>query len=187
MRVISGTVAVLASSLVLCGAALAQDAEPSKYFAHIGLNRSVSSTVRGSLSDTGVAAGAGLIVRNSIVRDAGAQTSVDLDFLRLNGNGDRLDTAGLTYAVRIPYGSGNDDTKPYYGLGLGWFRSEARSGVPDSTDRSTATARATNFGAKFLFGANVGGKAFAEASYIVSGDLASTNANSVNFTVGLRF
>ncbi|MFM7319985.1 MAG: hypothetical protein ACKO5K_00495 [Armatimonadota bacterium] len=188
MRLISGGLAALSLAIVLGRPVAAQDASPSKYFAHVGFNRALSSSVRNALSDTGVAAGAGLVLRNGLVRTEGSQSSVEIDFLRNSANGDRLDTAGLAYTVRIPTGAGNDDTKPYYGLGLGWYRSEAKAtSQGTSGSPTTITEKATNFGAKFLVGANVGGKAFAEASYILSGKVAGEKTDSVNFTVGLRF
>jgi len=183
MRLIPVAISALTLAIVVGRPAAAQDAAPSKYFAHVGFNRALSNTVRDALSDTGVAAGAGLILRNGIVRSDGAQTSLDFDFLRNSASGNRLDTAGLAFTVRIPTGAGNDATKPYYGLGLGWYRSEAKGSI----EGTTVTERSTNFGTKFLLGANVGGKAFAEASYIVSGKLAGEKTDSVNFTVGLRF
>lgn len=184
MRIINGAVATMAIALLLGSVANAQDETPKRFFVHVGVSRANNGDVRDATQETGIAAGAGyLFASPNLIKNLNATESIDLDFLRSSGNGNSLQTAGLAYTVRIPIGEGQSSTRPYYGIGLGFYRSEAKEDTSGSSDKATKT----NFGGKLLVGANIGGSAFVEASYLLSGKVEDVKTDTVNLTVGLRF
>lgn len=177
--------------LALGSVARADDETPKRSFFQVGVSRIVDTDFRDHISDAGFTLGAGYLFANPLlVKQPGVRESVDVDYIHSAGNGSRLTTLGLTYAVRVPFTPGGTGNQPYYGAGLGVFRPELKyPAVEGEGGYPAGTSRKTHFGGKLLVGVNLPSNTFAELAWVISGgvDDPSTKSDTLNLAVGIRY
>lgn len=178
--------------LALGSVVRADDETPKRSFFQVGVSRIVDTDFRDHISDVGFTLGAGYVLANPLlVKQQGVRESVDVDYNRSSGNGSRLTTLGVTYAVRVPFTPGGAAiNQPYYGAGLGVFRPELKYPAVDGEGGYPAgTSRKTHVGGKVIVGVNLQSNTFAELAWVISGgvDDPSTKSDTLNFAVGIRY
>ena len=103
---------------------------------------------------------------------------LDIDWSRSTGNGSRIDTVGILYIERIPFGE-----TFYIGLGPGSFYNNAR------IEHETYTERAAKWrlGGRAVVGVNLPAGLYLESGYSLSGRVLGVKTDSVELSLGIRF
>lgn len=123
---------------------------------------------------------------------------VDLDFIDVAGNGNRINAIGLTYGTRIMLGQSGGF---YGGFGVGAFSTRLRTaannnnnnnegrptratgdGLPAGTSKTM-----TRMGAKLMLGMNGKSGEFFELSYFLVSKVRGGDVNRANLSVGFKF
>lgn len=174
--------------LTLAAPAFAQR-EPTGLAFEIGGNYIMKSEVRDSVGDVGLrlALNYQLPTQSLLGPTTGGKPSATLSYTWADDDV-KLTTWGLSYEERVPFTLSAGPTGPYWGLGLGVFRSKAEWDVSYSemAAESGPSETKTRFGGRALLGMDFT-KYYAELSYNLSGKVADGKTDSIALAAGIRF
>jgi hypothetical protein len=190
--------ALLIAPLALGLAAGHAHAADKPFMAAVGLNHLTNGEARDLTKANGFSLGAGyqLPVPGLLRR---GRPSIDLDYARNAGSGNRIERAGVYFSNRFRFGSGNVVGKtagavaakvigaPYYGFGLGVTRLKARAQVTSGGVTTTASESKTRPSARALLGYEFPGGIFVEGSYTYTGKVAGVRGDALGVAVGAHF
>lgn len=165
---------------VALNVASAQPVEPkTPYTLRVGYAYLSDKDARDATNDSGYSVGLSYAL-GKLVKNANGSVSVDLDFTRHAGNGNKIETWSLLGVYRAPL-----SPQFYYGVGAGLANTLASQGAigaaPAISERQTVLAGV------ILVGAPVGENGSLELSYRLQGKVSGVTANTFALTYGYRF
>lgn len=191
----ASTLVAAVVGLALAAPAMAQ--KPSNLALEIGGNYITKSDVRDAVGDLGlrVALNYQLPSLSLLGPETGGKPSVTLAYNYADDDV-KLTTWGLTYEERVPFSvvGRSGGSSPYWGLGLGLFRHEAKFDYhPSAVDVSVAAENGsekeskTRFGGRAIIGMDFNSKWYTELSYNLTGKVADGRTDSLALAAGFRF
>jgi hypothetical protein len=113
-------------------------------------------------------------------REIGSAGRIDLDFSRQSERDNDIQTGGLSYVHKFPFGS---DGRFYGGLGVGVFHVsvDARNSGAGFDESKVV------LGGKVLVGYQFNQRFFAEAAYNLLGKVDGANPSSISLVAGIKF
>ncbi len=185
--------------LAIAPLAMAQEIQPKPLSIRLGVNYLTDSTSRDFSKYAGYILGLGFqLPSTSLLNPEIGEASVECDFLRHAGNGNRLDSFDLMYAERVPFST--DGTAPgsptmYAGLGVGLALNSGKmagqtggsSGVGLTSLNPGESFTTWTLAAKVMLGVKIGDAGFFEASYRLAGAAEGYKTDGFSLMVGVRF
>jgi len=190
------TMLSLPAVLAIASIAGASDTQLKPYSFKIGFSYLGTGDSRDFTTANGLICGFGYdLPVKSLLSQLGGVSSLELEYQRHVGNGNRLDAYSLSYVERVPFTLNRENTGPvpYYGFGVGVFLNGGKlaDAVPIgvAADGLSAGDSFTKWtlGGQILVGLNFEKNAFVEASYRMSGAVEGLKTDSINLMVGVRF
>lgn len=187
---------IAASMLVAVATANAQTGQ-TPYTLSVGWNYLTDKDSRDQTKANGYTATLGYILPGLFKDMPNLEPSVELSYARNEGDGNKVDVAGLSFVVRTPFSVGEKGGfVPYAGLGIGIARGHISGDQIVILDNgSSGTVQATNHVSetktiatgKILVGAKFSNNMFAEAAYNIAGKIEGFKSDSISVSVGIRF
>jgi hypothetical protein len=183
---------VLGVVTMLGASAYAQDAPPVKYTVQLGFTQLNSKTARDATKSSGTLLGLGYVLPTKMVN---SQVSADLLMGSNSGKGNKLETSGIYYTVRMRANPTSEGTTQfYYGGALGLVQTKFRYQTTLSGNEPTTTSASkssSGIGLRLLAGAQLQGGFMVELGYNiaprVSVGATRVDPNSLSFSVGKGF
>ena len=183
-KVRSTNKAILATPalLSLCAIAGAEQTPMSGLSIRAGVSMLSTKASRDLTQDSSFAVGAGYQLNLKGMGATGGTTSLDADWYRNTGNGNKIDVWSVTLMQRFASPAKAAGMNVYFGAGIGWHRAQVylTGSTPVSETKNTV-------GGTALVGTNFGENAFLELAYHFSATVLSTNVNSFTAMVGVKF
>ncbi len=187
---------ISAGLLVIAATASSAVKEASPFTVRVGLNSLLGNEAKDFTKASGFGLGVSYDLQCKGFLSPLSKPSVDFDWSRNSGNGNKLSVYGLTYTERMPFSTGDSkmgkgNAVPYGGLGLGLAYTDLDASKT-VTIGSTAVVQSVgtkkwNLGGRVLLGVMFEERFSIEAAYHYNGSNDGVKTDSFSLSLGVKF